>query len=102
MIAFRFYFFPANNSKFATKSKMRDFGSLSHKNMGLSSKLYEIDTDMGSCFPIQVIVLIGLNSSDDMQIDSKSKIATFLNKVCSLMYSILNPSSFSNNISGGV
>ena len=74
-------FFSANNSKFATKSIMRDCGSLSHKKMGLSSKLDEIDTDMGSCFPIQVIVSVGFSFSDGTQIDSKSKIATFLNKV---------------------
>ena len=60
---------------------MRDCGSLSHKKMGLSSKLDGIDTDMGSCFPIQVIVSVGFSSSDGTQIDSKSKIATFLNKV---------------------
>ena len=78
---------------------MRDCGSLSHESMGLSSKLDEIDTDMGSCFPIQVIVLVGFSSSDGTQIDSKSKIATFLNKVCSFAHSILNPSSFSNNVS---
>ena len=92
-------FFSANNSKFATKSIMRDCGSLSHKKMGLSSKLDKIDTDMGSCFPIQVIVLVGFSSSDGTQIDSKSKIATFLNKVCSFVYSILNPFSFSNTVS---
>ena len=44
--------------------------------MGLSSKLNEIDIDMCSCFSIQVIVSVGFNFSDDMQIDSKSKIAT--------------------------
>ena len=75
-------FFLANNSKFATKSIMRVCGSLSRK-------LYEIDTDMGSCFPIQVIFSVGFSSSDGTQTDSKSKIATFLNKVCSFVYSIV-------------
>ena len=46
--------------------------------MGLSSKLDEIDTDMVSCFPIQVIDSVGFSSSDGTQIDSKSKIATGL------------------------
>ena len=78
---------------------MRDCGSWSHRKMGLSRTLDEIDTDMGSCFPIQVIVSVGFSSSDGTQIDSKSKIATFLNKVCSFVYSILNPSSVSNNVS---
>ena len=55
-------FFSSNNSKFATKSIMRDCGSLSHKNEGLSSKLDRIDTDMSSCFPIQVFVSVGLST----------------------------------------
>ena len=41
--------------------------------MGLSNKLDEIDTDMGSSVPIQVIVSVGFSSSDGAQIDSKSK-----------------------------
>ena len=45
---------------------MRDCGSLSHKNMGLSSKLDEIDTDMGSSYPIQVIVSVVSSSSDEL------------------------------------
>ena len=56
--------------------------NLCHTKMVLSSKFDEIDTDMGSCFPIQVIVLVGFSSSDGTQIGSKSKIATFLNKPC--------------------
>ena len=48
---------------------MRDCGPLSHKNMGLLSKLDEIDIDMGSCFPIQVIVSVSFSSWDGTQID---------------------------------
>ena len=47
-------FFSSSNSKFATKSIMKDYGSLSHKNIGLLRKLDGIDTDMISCCPIQV------------------------------------------------
>ena len=71
---------------------MSDYGSLSHKNMGLSSELDEVDINMESCFPIQFIVSVGFSSSDGTQTDSKSKNATLLNKVFSLVYSILNPS----------
>ena len=71
MIAFQLYFFFANNSNFATKSIMRDCGSLSHKNMGLLGKLDQIDTDMGSCSPIQIIVSVGFSSWDGTQINSK-------------------------------
>ena len=78
---------------------MRNFGSLSNKNMGLSSKIDEGDTDISFCFSIQVIVSVGFSSSDGTQIDSQSKMATLLKKVCSLVYSILNSSSFSNIVS---
>ena len=47
---------------------MRDCGSLSNKSMGLSSKLDEIDTDMGSCFPIKVIVNSPTKSPSSMSI----------------------------------
>ena len=68
-----FLFFSAIKSKFATKSIMRGCGSFSHKIEGLSSKLDEIDTDEGSCFPIHVTVSGGFSSSDGTAIDSKSK-----------------------------
>ena len=58
---------------FATKSIMSNCGSLSHKNMSLSKKFDEIDTDIGSSLPIQIIVSVDLISSDGTQIDSKSK-----------------------------
>ena len=36
-----------------------------------------------TCFPIQVVVSVALTSSVGTQIDSKSKIATLLNNLCS-------------------
>ena len=66
---------------------MRNCESLSHKNLGLSSKFDKTDTNIGLCFLIQVIVSVGFNSSDGTQIDSKSKNATFLNKVWFLVNS---------------
>ena len=75
------FIFSSNNSKLKTKLIMRDCGSLSHKNMDSSNKLDEMDTDIGSCFPIQVIVSVGFSSSDGTQIDSKSKLVIFLRSV---------------------
>ena len=66
---------------------MRNCGSLSHKNIDFSCKLEEVDTDMGSGFPIQFIVSVGFSFSDGKQIDSKSKMETFLKKSCPLIYS---------------
>ena len=77
---------------------MRNCGSLTRKKMGLSSKLNEIDTEIGSCFPIQFTSFVGVSSSDGMQNDSKSKMATFWNKVFSLIYSIKNTSIFLNEV----
>ena len=68
------------------------------KNMGLSGKLDEIDTDMSSIFPIQVIVCVGFSFWEGTQIDLRPKMETFLNKFCSFVYSIVNRSSFSNNV----
>ena len=47
------------------------------KNMGLSGKLDETDTDTGSRFPIKIIVSLGFNFSEGTQTDSKSNKATF-------------------------
>ena len=66
-------FFSDNNSKFSTKSIMRDCGSLSHKNMGLSSKFDETETDMSSCFPIQVIFSARFSSSEDSKMIQSQK-----------------------------
>ena len=78
---------------------MRNCGSLTRKKMGLSSKLNVIDTKIGSCFPIQFTSFVVVSSTDGMQIDSNSKIATFWNKVFSLIYSIMNTSIFLNEVS---
>ena len=48
--------------------------------MEFTSKFDEVDTSMGSCFAIQVVVLVDFTSSDDTQIDLKSNIAMFLIK----------------------
>ena len=69
---------------------MRDSGSLLHKLMVLSIELKKFDTDMGSCFPIKAFVSDHFSFLDGSQSHSKSKIAMFLNKVCSLVCSILN------------
>ena len=64
--------------------------------MGLSNKLFGIDFDMGSSFPIQFFLLVGVSSSDGMQTGYKPKLAAFLNKICSLVCSIMKSSKFSN------
>ena len=47
--------------------------------MGFSIKLDEIETDIGTCFPIHFVVSVSLYVSFLTQMDSKSKTAKFLN-----------------------
>ena len=49
-----------------------------HRKMVSCIKLEQIDTEFGSCFPIQVVVLVSFSSLDGTQIDSKSNAASFL------------------------
>ena len=62
--------------------------------MGSSIRFDDIETEMGTCFPIQVVVCVSFSSSVGTQIDSKSKIARFLKSFLSSETGRLNPSSF--------
>ena len=67
--------------------------------MGSSIRFDDIETEIGTCFPIQVVVCVSFNSSVGTQIDSKSKIARLLKSLLSSETGRLNPSSFSNKVS---
>ena len=54
--------------------------------IGSSTRIGEIDTDIGTCFLIQVVVFVSLKVSSWTQIDPQSNIAKFLNSLCSLVY----------------
>ena len=57
--------------------------------MGSWIKFDEIETDMGTCFPIHVVVLVCLYEFASLtQMDSKSNIAGFLNSFCFFLYGI--------------
>ena len=45
------------------------------KNIGLAIRFEDIESDIGTCLAIQVIVSVFLNFSSGIQIDSKSKTA---------------------------
>ena len=47
--------------------------------MGSGIKFDDIETDIGTCFPIHVVVSVCLYDSSLTQKDSKSNIAKFLN-----------------------
>ena len=64
--------------------------------MGSGIKFDEIETDMGTCSLIDVVVSVCLYEFASLtQMDSKSNIAKFLNRFCSLLYGMLNASIFS-------
>ena len=68
--------------------------------MGSRNKFDGIETDIGTCFPIHVVVLVCLYASSPLaQMDSKSNIAKFLNSFCSFLYGMLNASNFSKSVS---
>ena len=48
----------------------------------------EMDTEIGTCFHIQVVVFVSFKVSLWTQIDSKLKIAKFLNSFCWFVYLI--------------
>ena len=50
--------------------------------IGPSTRFEEMDTDIGTCFPIQVVVFVSRKVSSGTQIGSKSNIAKFLKSFC--------------------
>ena len=64
------------------------------RKIGSSTRFEEIDTDIGTCLPIQVVVILSLKVSST-QTDSESKTAKFLKSFCSLVYLIPKESSLS-------
>ena len=62
--------------------------------MDSSIRFDDIETKIGTCFPIQVVVFVSFNSSVGTQIVSKSKIARLLKSLLSSETGRLNPSSF--------
>ena len=44
----------------------------------MAIRFEDIETDIGTCLPIQVVVSVFLNFSSGIQIDSKSKTARLL------------------------
>ena len=49
---------------------------LKEREIGSSIRFEDIDTEIGTCFPIQVVALVAFSSSVGTHIDSKSKMAT--------------------------
>ena len=68
--------------------------------MGSEIKFDEIGTDIGTCFPMHVVVSVFLYEFASLtQMDSNSNIAKFMNSFCSFLYEILKASNFSKRVS---
>ena len=63
------------------------------------TRFEEMGIEMGICFPIHFFVSVSWKLSFCTQIDSKSNIAKFLKRVCSLVYSFPKESILSNIVS---
>ena len=70
-----------------------------YKKMGSSIRFDDTETEIRTCFPIQVVICVSFSSSVGTQIDLSSKIAGLLKSMLSSETGILNPSSFSNKFS---
>ena len=99
----KFFFFAllweAKLSRTPVKDATRWWGLELQMKIGSSTRFEEIDTDIGTCFLIQVVVFVSLKSSSWTQIDSRSNIAFFFNSFYSLVYLIPNESSLSKRVS---
>ena len=67
--------------------------------MGSGIKCDEVEADIGTSFPIHVVVSVCLYESSLTQMDSKSNIEEFLDSFCSFLHGILNASNFSKSVS---
>ena len=74
------------------------WGEELHRKIGVSMRLDDMETDIGTCFPIHLVVAVSLNCSSLTQMDSKSKTAKFLNRLCSFVYGIAKESSLSKSV----
>ena len=65
-------------SRAPIKDATRWWGSELQRNIASSTRFEEMDTDIGTCFRIQIVVVVPLKVSSLTQIDSKSNIVKFL------------------------
>ena len=56
------------------------------RSIGLAIRFDDIETDIGTCLPIQVVVSVFLKFSSGIQIDSKSKTASLVKIFRSSVY----------------
>ena len=93
------FLWEANFSGAPIRDATRWWGSEFQREIGSSSRFEELDTDIRTCFPVQVVVFGSLKVSSWTQVDSKSNFAKVLKSLCALIYLIeLVKESFSDLI----
>ena len=90
--------FSANSSKLLGKAIINSVGPCCTKKMSSSTRFDVIETEIGTCFPIQIVVCVSFSYSVGTQNDSILKTARLLKSLLSSKTGRLNPSSFSNNV----
>ena len=67
--------FVAQPSTASMNDSTKSRGLELQRKIGLAIRFEDIESDIGTCLPIQVVVSVFLNFSSGIQIDSKSKTA---------------------------
>ena len=84
----------AKPSRAPIKEDTRCRGFELQRKNGSGIRFDEIETEIGTCFLIHLVVSVPLYVSSFTQIDSKSKMAKFLNNFWSSLYGITKESNF--------
>ena len=69
------------------------------RNIGMAINFEDIENDIGTCLPIQVVVSVFFSFSSGLQMDQKSKTAWLLKSFRSSVCWILNESKLSKSVS---
>ena len=77
---------------------LRSDGDWSCKQIDSSTRFEEMDTDINTCFPVQIIVFVSLKVSSWTQLDLKSNSAKFLKRYILPKYLKPKESSLSKSI----
>ena len=87
----------ARPSRASIKDATRWRGSELQRKSFCSTKFDGMDLDIGTCFPIHVVVFVSLKVSFGLNFDSKSNFSIFLKNFPSLVYLTVKESSLSKS-----
>ena len=95
-----FFAFRRQSPRAPMRSATRWWRSELWRKIGSLTKFEEMDTDIGTCFPIKIFVFVSFKVFSWTQIDSGAKNDKFLKSFCQLECLIPKESSLSKSFSG--